>query len=88
MLLVVRGLYLASNLNNRYARILCASIFFIIFINVFINIGMVSGFLPVVGLPLLFVSYGGSALLAFMGALGMVLNLLRSYQPRIEEEHL
>lgn len=88
LLLVLRGLYLSASLTKRYARILCASFFFIVFINVFINIGMVSGFLPVVGLPLLFISYGGSALLAFMAALGMSLNLLRSYQPMAEEEHL
>lgn len=88
ILLVLRGLYLASNLTDCYAKTLCASIFFIIFINVFINIGMVSGFLPVVGLPLLFVSYGGSAMLAFMAALGIALNLIRSYPSEAEKEHL
>lgn len=85
---VVRGLLLSTELTQRYAQIVCSSIFFIIFINVFINIGMVSGLLPVVGLPLLFISYGGSALLAFMAALGLSFNLLRSYQPLAEEEHL
>lgn len=78
--LILRGLWLATQLSNRYARMLCGSIFFILFVNVFINIGMVSGFLPVVGLPLLFVSFGGSAMLTFMAGIGLALAMLRSYR--------
>ncbi|UJF24294.1 rod shape-determining protein RodA [Suttonella sp. R2A3] len=82
--LILRGLWLSTQLSHRYARMVCGAIFFILFVNVFINIGMVSGFLPVVGLPLLFISFGGSAMLTFLAGMGLALALGRSYMRQVE----
>lgn len=85
-LIICRGLYGATKLNNRFAAVLCGSIFLMFFINIFVNIGMVSGILPIVGLPLSFISYGGSSILSLMAALGLALNLGASYQSREQQE--
>lgn len=87
-LLILRGLYLSTRLSDRYARILSASVFFTFFVNIFVNIGMVSGFLPVVGLPLVLISYGGSSVLSLMAAFGLALNLIGNYKTRRKQEHL
>jgi rod shape determining protein RodA len=60
--------------KNFFLKIICLGVATLIFLHVFINIGMVSGILPVVGVPLPLVSYGGSSLLSTLFALGLVLN--------------
>ncbi|SUO95449.1 rod shape-determining protein RodA [Suttonella ornithocola] len=87
-LLIFRGLYLSTKLDNRFARIVVASIFSTFFINIFVNIGMVSGFLPVVGLPLAMISYGGSSVLSLMTGFALALNLIGGFKTRKEQEHL
>lgn len=87
LLLILRGLYLATRLENRYARILVAAIFLSFFINIFVNIGMVSGFLPVVGLPLALISYGGSSILSLMVGFAIALNLIGGYKQLPQQEH-
>lgn len=87
-LLIFRGLYLSTKLNDRFARILTASIFLTFFINIFVNIGMVSGFLPVVGLPLALISYGGSSILALMTGFALALNLISDYKTKPEQTYL
>jgi rod shape determining protein RodA len=68
-LLVARGLMIAANAATMFARLMAASIALMFFTYAFVNMGMVSGVLPVVGVPLPFLSYGGSALLTlFIGA--------------------
>jgi rod shape determining protein RodA len=57
-----------------FLKLVCAGVATLIFLHVFINVGMVSGILPVVGVPLPLVSYGGSSLLSTLFALGLVLN--------------
>jgi cell division protein FtsW (lipid II flippase) len=57
---------------DRFGRLLVVGIGTMLFFQVFINIGMNLGLLPVTGLPLPFVSYGGSSLMTFMIALGLV----------------
>jgi rod shape determining protein RodA len=57
-----------------FLKLVCIGVATLIFLHVFINIGMVSGILPVVGVPLPLVSYGGSNLLSTLFALGLVLN--------------
>lgn len=87
-LLIYRGLYLSTRLDDRFARILTASIFTAFFINIFVNIGMVSGFLPVVGLPLALISYGGSSILSLMTGFALALNLASAYKTRPGQSHL
>ncbi len=68
-LLIARGLMIAANAATAFARLMAASIALMFFTYAFVNMGMVSGVLPVVGVPLPFLSYGGTALLTlFIGA--------------------
>lgn len=76
LLLVVRGLMIASNAPTLFARLMAGSVSMIFFTYAFVNMGMVSGILPVVGVPLPFFSYGGTALLT----LGMGAGILMSIQ--------
>ena len=62
-LLIARGLMIAANAATFFARLLAAAVTLMFFTYAFVNMGMVSGILPVVGVPLPFISYGGTALL-------------------------
>lgn len=75
MLLIARGLYIATKARNTYGRLLAGSLSMIVFIYVFVNVGMVIGILPVVGVPLPLFSYGGTALLTLAVALGLLMGI-------------
>ncbi len=72
--LILRGLAIALEAPTLFSRLLAGSITLIFFTYAFVNMGMVSGILPVVGVPLPFISYGGTA----MATLGMGLGILMS----------
>ena len=72
--LVLRGLAIALEASTVFSRLLAGSITMVFFTYAFVNMGMVSGILPVVGVPLPFISYGGTA----MATLGMGLGILMS----------
>ncbi len=74
-LIVMWALRSAQDSRTRYCRLICIGIGAMIGWQVFINVGMVTGLLPVVGLPLPFLSYGGSAMLTMLAALGLVFNV-------------
>jgi rod shape determining protein RodA len=76
--LIFRGLYIAAVAPTLFSRLLAGSITLSIFTYVFVNMGMVSGILPVVGIPLPFVSYGGTAMVTLGLALGMLMSISRS----------
>ncbi len=61
--------------KDRFGSLLCAGIFFYFFCQILINIGMVIGIMPVVGMPLPFISYGGSAMLVNCALIGIVINV-------------
>ncbi len=63
----MRGLWIAAQAQTTFGRVMAGGLMLILFVYVFVNIGMVSGILPVVGVPLPLVSYGGSALMAGFG---------------------
>ncbi len=65
----------AKNSKDRFGSLLCAGIFFYFFLQILINIGMVVGIMPVVGMPLPFISYGGSAMLVNCLLIGIALNV-------------
>ena len=67
-----RSSYIASLAKDTYSRLLAGSLAFTFFVYVVVNAGMVSGVLPVVGVPLPLVSYGGSAMLVLLVAFGLV----------------
>ena len=68
--------------NNENERRSPASLTFIFFTYVFVNIAMVSGLLPVVGVPLPLISYGGSSLLTLMTSLGIIMSIYKHKTPR------
>jgi rod shape determining protein RodA len=74
-LLLARCVSIASTVNSRFASFTAIGFFGIIGIHTIINIGMAVGLLPVIGVPLPFLSYGGSALLASMAMVGILMNL-------------
>jgi rod shape determining protein RodA len=76
-LLVARGLMIATNAATLFGRLLAASIALQFFVYVFVNMGMVSGVLPVVGVPLPFLSYGGTALLTLFIGAGILMSIHR-----------
>ncbi len=73
LFIVLRGLHLANQAQEVFGRLLAGSLVLTFFIYVFVNIGMVSGLLPVVGLPLPLLSYGGTSLVTMMAAFGIVM---------------
>lgn len=74
-LLLVWGLRTAHDARDRFCGLVAVGVVAMIGCQVVVNIGMVSGLFPIVGLPLPFLSYGGSAALTFMGSLGLVFNV-------------
>lgn len=75
LLLVSRGLVMANNAQDTYGRLLAGSIVLTFFIYVFVNIGMVTGILPVVGVPLPLVSYGGTSSVTLMAGFGILMSI-------------
>jgi len=74
-ILIIRILMIGARASSRFGAMLCVGIASIFTLYITVNIGMVSGLLPVVGLPLPFVSYGGSALITLLTAMGLVLRV-------------
>ena len=75
---IFRGLMIAADAPTLFARLLAGSITLSVFTYVFVNMGMVSGILPVVGIPLPFVSYGGTAMVTLGTAIGILMSIARS----------
>ena len=73
--LILRGLMIAAEGPTLFARLLAAALTTIFFAYAFVNMGMVSGMLPVVGVPLPFISYGGTAMVTLGLALGMLMSI-------------
>ncbi|MFB9887155.1 rod shape-determining protein RodA [Balneatrix alpica] len=74
-LIVARGLYLSTQAGDAFGRLLSGSLVLTFFVYVFVNIGMVSGLLPVVGVPLPLVSYGGTSVVTLLTSFGMVMSI-------------
>lgn len=83
LLLALYGVLIAAILRtaelakDAFGRLVCAGVAAMLFFHVFVNIAMNAGFSPVVGLPLPFISYGGSSLLINLAAVGIVVNIAR-----------
>jgi rod shape determining protein RodA len=75
LFIVARALWLAMQTNDTFSRLLALSLGLTFFVYVFINAGMVSGLLPVVGVPLPLVSYGGSSVVTLLAGFGIVMGL-------------
>jgi len=76
--LVLRGLVIAAEASTLFSRLLAGAVSLIFFFYAFVNMGMVSGILPVVGVPLPFISYGGTAMVTLGMGLGILMSIARS----------
>ena len=75
LIILARGLYIAAQAPNLYSRTLAGALTMTFFCYAFVNMGMVSGILPVVGVPLPLVSYGGTATLSIMTILALLMGI-------------
>ena len=78
LLLIWRGLAIAMGAVTLFGRLMAGAVSMIFFTYAFVNMGMVSGILPVVGVPLPFVSYGGTAMVTLGLALGILMSVARA----------
>ncbi|KQP14156.1 rod shape-determining protein RodA [Pseudorhodoferax sp. Leaf267] len=76
--LVLRGLVIALEAPTLFSRLLAGAVALIFFTYAFVNMGMVSGMLPVVGVPLPFISYGGTAMVTLGSGLGILMSIAKS----------
>ena len=74
-LVALRCLKISKNADTNYAKLLAAGLSMAFFLSAFVNMGMVMGILPVVGIPLPLVSYGGSAMLTFLASFGILMSI-------------
>ncbi len=75
MLVIGRGLYIASQAQDTFSRLIAGSLTLTFAVYVFVNSGMVAGLLPVVGVPLPLVSYGGTSLVTLMAGFGILMSI-------------
>ena len=75
MLLIARGLYIASIARDTGSRLLAGALSLTLFVYVAVNGGMVSGVLPVVGVPLPLISYGGTSAVTLLAGFGMMMSI-------------
>ncbi|OOZ40849.1 rod shape-determining protein RodA [Solemya elarraichensis gill symbiont] len=75
MFIILRGLYIASVAQTPFRRLLAGALTLTFFIYLLVNTGMVSGILPVVGVPLPLISYGGTSLVTIMAGFGMIMSV-------------
>lgn len=73
--IVIRGLYIAATAQDSFGRLLAGSLSLTFFVYLFVNVGMVSGILPVVGIPLPLVSFGGTSMVTLMAGFGMLMSI-------------
>ncbi|MCX7277447.1 MAG: rod shape-determining protein RodA [Burkholderiales bacterium] len=78
LFLVMRGLVIAMDAPTMFSRLLAGSVTLIFFTYAFVNMGMVSGILPVVGVPLPFISYGGTAMVTLGLGLGILMSIAKA----------
>ncbi|NNM60087.1 MAG: rod shape-determining protein RodA [Legionellales bacterium] len=75
MLIVGRGLYISMQAQDTFTRLVAGGLSMAFFFSMFINIGMVTGILPVVGVPLPLVSYGGTSMVTLMASFGIIMSI-------------
>ena len=80
--IVFRGMVISMNCRNRFGSLLAAGISIVFGFQVFVNIGVVTGLLPTTGQSLPFISAGGTSLIVFLAAMGLLLSISRDLNPR------
>ena len=80
--IIYRCFSLSLQCEDNFSRLLGSSLTFVFFTYIFVNIGMVSGLVPVVGVPLPLISYGGSSLMTLMASFGIIMSIHKHKSPR------
>ena len=75
ILVILRGLYMATQAQSAYGRLLAGAVTLVFFVYAFVNAGMVIGILPVVGVPLPLVSFGGTSVVTLMAGFGILMSI-------------
>jgi rod shape determining protein RodA len=75
VLIIARGLWIGLNAQETFGRMVAAAVTLTFFVYVFVNMGMVSGLLPVVGVPLPLVSQGGTSIVTLMAGFGLLMSI-------------
>jgi len=75
LFIVLRCLFIASQAQDTFSRLLAGGLTMTFMVYVFVNIGMVSGLLPVVGVPLPLISFGGSSMVTLMASFGILMSI-------------
>jgi len=73
LFVITRGMMIAANAQDTFSRLLAGSLILTFFVYIFVNMGMVMGLLPVVGLPLPLISYGGTSIVTLMAGFGLLM---------------
>ncbi len=73
--LMWRGLRIAMMAKDLFGTLVAASVVGLLALQVFVNVGMTVGIMPVTGIPLPFISYGGTSLIIWFGLIGLLLNI-------------
>jgi rod shape determining protein RodA len=84
--IILRGLYISVQAQDTFSRLLAGGLVMTLFIYVFVNIGMVTGILPVVGVPLPLVSYGGTSLVTLMASFGILISI-QTHRTLFRDKH-
>ena len=77
LVVICRGLYISIQARDTFSRLLAGSISLTFFVYVFVNTAMVTGLVPVVGIPLPLVSYGGTSMVTLMAGFGILMSIHR-----------
>ena len=75
LFVIGRGMFISYNAQDTYSRLLAGSLIMTFFLYFVVNIGMVTGLLPVVGVPLPLISHGGSSLVTLMAGFGILMSI-------------
>ena len=75
LVLVARGLYIATQASHTFERLVAGALTLTFFVYAFVNVAMVCGLLPVVGVPLPLVSYGGTSAITLMASFGIIMSV-------------
>ncbi|QVL47300.1 MAG: rod shape-determining protein RodA [Thiocapsa sp.] len=75
LFIILRGLVIAARAQDRFGRLLAGALTLVFFVYVFVNTGMVTGLLPVVGVPLPLISYGGTSMVTLMVGFGIIMGI-------------
>ena len=82
LLVVFRGFMIAIRARDRFGKLLAGALTLSFFLSVFVNVGMASGLLPIVGAPLPLISYGGTSMVTLLASFGILMSIAR-YRPAI-----